>query len=77
MPYKDQSTTDTIAKVQAVAQRKGVSMAQVAVAWMFAKPGVTAPIVGTTNLSNLEDILSACPAVCGPRCVGAGSLSSF
>ena len=52
-------------------------MAQISMAWILAKPGVTAPIVGTTNLSNLEDILGACPAVCGPRCVGAGSLSSF
>ena len=32
-------------------------MAQVAVAWILAKPHVTAPIVGTTSLNNLEDIL--------------------
>ena len=59
MPYKDQSTLDIIAKVEQLAKRKGsgVSMAQVAVAWMLAKPGVTAPIVGTTSLANLEDIL--------------------
>ncbi|KAM5541918.1 hypothetical protein V8D89_004228 [Ganoderma adspersum] len=59
MPYKDQSTLDIIAKVEGLAKRKGpgVSMAQVAVAWMLAKPGVTAPIVGTTSLANLEDIL--------------------
>ena len=62
MPYKDQSTLDIIAAVEALAKRKGpgVSMAQVAVAWMLAKPGVTAPIVGTTSLANLEDILGEC-----------------
>ena len=32
-------------------------MAQVAIAWSISKPGVTAPIVGTTSLKNLEDII--------------------
>ena len=41
--------------VEEVAQKKGISMAQVALAWMLAKPGVTAPIVGTTSLHNLKD----------------------
>ncbi len=32
-------------------------MAQIAIAWILAKPDVTAPIVGTTSLENLQDIL--------------------
>lgn len=32
-------------------------MAQIATAWILSKPGVTAPIVGTTSLKNLEDII--------------------
>ena len=32
-------------------------MAQVSLAWCMAKEPVTAPIIGTTSLSNLEDIL--------------------
>lgn len=32
-------------------------MAQISLAWIMSKPGVSAPIIGTTNLSNLEDIL--------------------
>ena len=32
-------------------------MAQVAIAWSLSKDGVTAPIVGTTSLSNLKDII--------------------
>ena len=32
-------------------------MAQISMAWILGKPGVTAPIVGTTSLKNLEDIL--------------------
>ena len=34
-------------------------MAQVSLAWMLTKPEVTAPIIGTTSMSNLEDILGA------------------
>ena len=34
-------------------------MAQVAMAWVLSKPHVSAPIVGTTSLANLEDILGA------------------
>ena len=45
--------------VEELAKRKGVSMAQIAMAWVLAKPGVTAPIVGTTSLANLEDLLGA------------------
>ena len=43
--------------VEEVAQKKGISMAQVAIAWMLAKPGVTAPIIGTTSLDNLKDLI--------------------
>lgn len=34
-------------------------MAQVALAWILSKDGVSAPIVGTTNLDNLKDILGS------------------
>ena len=43
--------------VEELAQKKQISMAQVAMAWMFAKPGVTAPVVGTTSLQNLKDLI--------------------
>jgi aryl-alcohol dehydrogenase-like predicted oxidoreductase len=32
-------------------------MAQVALAWAMSKDGVSAPIVGTTSLDNLKDLL--------------------
>ena len=47
----------TFNSVEELSKKKGVSMAQIAVAWCLSKPHVTAPIVGTTSLSNLEDIL--------------------
>src|SRR3954466_12740049 len=42
-----------------VAGARGVSAAQVALAWLLHKPGVTAPIVGATKLEHLEDALAA------------------
>ncbi|EPQ56150.1 Aldo/keto reductase [Gloeophyllum trabeum ATCC 11539] len=45
--------------VEEIAKKKGISMAQVATAWSLSKDGVTAPIVGTTSLRNLEDIIGA------------------
>ena len=49
--------------IEKLAKRKGASMAQVALAWVLSKPGVTAPIVGTTSLANLEDLLGALDVV--------------
>jgi len=45
--------------VAAVAGRRGVPRAQVALAWMLQKPGVTAPIVGATKLHHLDDAVAA------------------
>jgi len=42
-----------------VAATRGVPAAQVALAWLLHKPGVTAPIVGATKLEHLEDALAA------------------
>jgi aryl-alcohol dehydrogenase-like predicted oxidoreductase len=42
-----------------VAADRGVPMAQVALAWLLHKPGVTAPIVGATKAEHLDDALAA------------------
>ena len=43
--------------VEEIAKRKGASMAQVALAWLLAKEGVTAPIIGPSSVEKLEDLL--------------------
>jgi len=43
----------------AVAAERGVPNAQVALAWLLQKPGVTAPIVGATKVAHLEDAFAA------------------
>ncbi len=50
---------DVVERVAEVAASRGVPPAQVALAWLLHKPGVTAPIVGATRLEHLEDALAA------------------
>ena len=45
--------------VQQVAEARGVTMAQVALAWVLANPGVSAPIVGATKAHHLPDAVAA------------------
>jgi len=42
-----------------VASRHDATPAQVALAWLIAKPGVTAPIASATSVQQLEDIMKA------------------
>jgi aryl-alcohol dehydrogenase-like predicted oxidoreductase len=42
-----------------VAARRGVKPAQLALAWLLAKPGVTAPIVGASKLTHLDEAVAA------------------
>ena len=42
-----------------VARRHGATPAQIALAWLMARPGVTAPIASATNLDQLSEILRA------------------
>ena len=56
-----------VERVGAVAQARGVSMAQVALAWVLSKPYVTAPIVGATKMRHLEDALAALSVALTPK----------
>jgi aryl-alcohol dehydrogenase-like predicted oxidoreductase len=48
-----------LAALDSVAARLGVSQAQVALAWMNAKPGMTAPIASATTLDQLAELVAA------------------
>lgn len=52
-----------IERVGEVAAERGISRGQVALAWHFAKPGVTAPIVGATKIEQLEEAIAAVDVV--------------
>ena len=57
--YNQPTDFDVVERVAEVAKERGVSAAQVALAWLLHKPGVTAPIVGATKITHLEDAIAA------------------
>jgi aryl-alcohol dehydrogenase-like predicted oxidoreductase len=52
-------TWDVVAAVQKVAEGRGVSMAQVALAWLHDRPAVTSVILGARTVDQLRDNLGA------------------
>ena len=46
-------------RVEELAAEKGVSMAQIALAWLLHQDAVDAPIIGTTSVDHLEDAVEA------------------
>jgi 1-deoxyxylulose-5-phosphate synthase len=46
-------------RVTEIAQRRGIPNAQVALAWVLAQPGITAPIIGASKMQHLDDALAA------------------
>jgi aryl-alcohol dehydrogenase-like predicted oxidoreductase len=55
-PEVDFAVVDRAAEVAA---ERGVAPAQVALAWLLHKPGVTAPIVGATKVEHVDDAIAA------------------
>jgi aryl-alcohol dehydrogenase-like predicted oxidoreductase len=52
----DKKVVDRVAEV---AEARGIPRAQIALAWLLAKPVITAPIVGATKLHHLDDAIAA------------------
>jgi aryl-alcohol dehydrogenase-like predicted oxidoreductase len=57
--YAQPTDFDVVDAVEGVAKARGVPAAQVALAWLLHKPGVSAPIVGSTKEQHLRDALAA------------------
>ena len=57
--YYQPSDFAVVEAVARVASRRGVSNAQVALAWVLAQPGVTAPIIGASKLPQLAEAVAA------------------
>jgi aryl-alcohol dehydrogenase (NADP+) len=57
--YYTDSDFAIVERVVEVAARLGVKPVQVALAWMLTKPVITAPIVGASTLSHLDDAVDA------------------
>jgi aryl-alcohol dehydrogenase-like predicted oxidoreductase len=57
--YVPELDSPVVERLNEVAEARGAPSAQVALAWLLQKPGVTAPIVGATKLGHVEDALAA------------------
>ncbi|MFD1645797.1 aldo/keto reductase [Haloarchaeobius litoreus] len=58
-PYFEGGGKEINERVQELAAEHGVTMAQIALAWLFSKDVVDAPIVGTTTIEHLEQAVEA------------------
>ena len=57
--YKEDADYAVVDQVSAIATKRGVNNAQVALAWLLAQSPVTAPIVGATRVEHIEDAVKA------------------
>ena len=57
--YYRASDFTVVDRISEIAQARGVKNAQIALAWILAKPGVSAPIIGASKSYQLEDALAA------------------
>jgi 1-deoxyxylulose-5-phosphate synthase len=67
-PEADRKVVDRVAEV---ARARGISRAQLALAWLLAKPVITAPIVGATKLHHLDDALASVDVKLTPQEIAA------
>lgn len=54
-----ESDRKVVERVVEIAKKRGVPRAQMALAWLLQKEPITAPIIGSTKVSHLEDAVSA------------------
>ncbi len=57
--YYQDSDFAVVESVSAIARKRGIPNAQVALAWILQQPGVTSPIVGASKMSHLDDAVAA------------------
>lgn len=57
--YYQSADFAVLARVQGVAARYGKTPAQIALAWLTSRPGVTAPVIGASKLNQLDELASA------------------
>jgi aryl-alcohol dehydrogenase (NADP+) len=57
--YYRPSDFTVVERVGELARRRGVSSAQIALAWLLAQPGVTAPIIGASKIRHLDEAVAA------------------
>ncbi|KAG8929104.1 hypothetical protein FRC01_004868 [Tulasnella sp. 417] len=56
-PEQNRFLADINERIAQIADKRGVSMGQIAIAWLLSKPFVTAPIIGSTSIEKLKDLV--------------------
>ncbi len=59
LPFDKERGFEVVEKMRAIAQERGASVAQIAIAWLLARPAVASVILGASKLGQLEDDLGA------------------
>ncbi|WP_420642910.1 aldo/keto reductase [Candidatus Leptofilum sp.] len=57
--YYQPEDSDVVDAIVSIAEERGYSPAQIALAWLLHKPGVTSPIIGATKMYQLEEAVAA------------------
>jgi len=64
--YRGEMDFEIADRVVEVAERLGVTPAQVSLAWLLNKPEITAPVVGVSRIEQLDQLIAACDIVLEP-----------
>jgi aryl-alcohol dehydrogenase-like predicted oxidoreductase len=57
--YMDERGMRVLAALDDIAREHGVKPATIALAWLMARPGITAPIASATSVEQLQDLVAA------------------
>jgi aryl-alcohol dehydrogenase-like predicted oxidoreductase len=68
--YYRETDFDIVDRVLELAAQRNVKPAQIALAWVMSRPGISAPIVGASKLYQLEDALQAMKLKLTPEEIG-------
>ena len=70
-PETDAQDKVVVDNLEKIAAAHGRTMAQESLAWMLSKPGITAPIVGSTAVRHIEEAVSALDIKLDPEEIAA------
>lgn len=65
--YLNERGLAVLAAMDAISAETGLNLPQIAIAWVIAQPGVTAPIASATSLDQLGDLMSATDVTLSPQ----------
>jgi aryl-alcohol dehydrogenase (NADP+) len=57
--YYQESDFEVVERVIEIAEQRGVTPSQIALAWLLHQPGVTSPIIGASQMDHLEQDAAA------------------